>query len=255
MEPMDTVEVIEPQRVLTRSYDFEVTRTAPDKQSDGLTMEGYAAVFNEATRIDSWEGRFDETIERGAFGKSIAERMPVLQFDHGSHPLVGSLPLGVISQIREDAKGLFVRARLAANWLVEPVREAIESGAVKGMSFRFNVIRDDWNYDGSTPLRTLKEIVVPELGPVVFPAYSGTSVGVRSAQLSELLKDDKVLADLARLLTFPAETSAAPDKGTPVEANDTPPIEAPVGNEKREQLLREAARMDRLTAAAMRVTL
>jgi len=244
-----TVTVATPQ---SRTFEFRTTRTAGT--DDGLTLEGYAAVFDSPTRIDSWEGTFDETISRGAFAKSISERMPVLQFDHGQHPMVGSIPLGAISHIREDDKGLFVRARLSDNWLVKPVRDAIESGGIGGMSFRFQVVRDEWDTTGPVERRTIKEVKVHELGPVVFPAYADTAVSVRSAQLSELLKDDTVLADLARLLTFPADTDAAPT-GTSVEANDTPPQQAPVGNEKRERLLLEAARMDRLTAAAIRASL
>ena len=37
----------------------------------GNTLVGYAATFDSTTRIDSWEGQFDETIQRGAFSKTI----------------------------------------------------------------------------------------------------------------------------------------------------------------------------------------
>ena len=158
-----------------RFVPFEVTRA----DEDGLTLEGYAAVFNSPTLIDSWEGRFEEVIERGAFAKTIESRTPVLQFDHGTHPLIGSIPLGTIKTLREDSRGLFVRARLSDNWLIEPIRDAIRDGAVNGMSFRFRVIIDEIDNQTDPPLRTLKEVSMPELGPVVFPAYEDTSVGVR----------------------------------------------------------------------------
>lgn len=77
-----------------RSVPFEVTRT--EDTGDGLTLEGYAAVFNEAVEINNWEGHFNEVFARGAFKKTISERMPVLQFDHGTHPMLGSIPLGPI---------------------------------------------------------------------------------------------------------------------------------------------------------------
>lgn len=203
-------------KIVTRSVPFEVTRTE-DADGDGLTLEGYAAVFDQPTRIDSWEGRFDETIQRGAFKKTLSERTPVLQFDHGQHPLVGSLPIGTISTLREDDRGLFVRARLSSNWLVEPVRDAIADGAITGMSIRMKVTQDDWNTADDIPTRTVKEVKLHELGPVVFPAYQGTEVGVRS-NLSSLLKDETVQKELARLLAFgTADEPEAADEGTSVD--------------------------------------
>lgn len=190
---------------LTRSYAFESRA-----DGDGLTLEGYAAVFNSPTDIRDWEGEYVETIAPGAFARSLSKRTPVLQFDHGQHPLVGSIPLGSIDDLREDDHGLFVRARLHDNWLVEPVRDAIRSGAVDGMSFRFQVRKDEWSKDRSE--RTIHAVDLHELGPVVFPAYETTTVGVRSRELVSLLADPEVRADLARvLIAGTPDTSGAAD--------------------------------------------
>jgi hypothetical protein len=62
------------------------------------------------------------------------------------------------------------------------VREAIQSGAIDGMSFRFSVVRDQWADGKKMPSRTINEVKLYELGPVVFPAYAATSVGVRDAE-------------------------------------------------------------------------
>lgn len=169
---------------------------------DGLTLDGYAAVFDEWTMIDSWEGTFRERISPGAFRRTISHRMPVLQFDHGSHPLIGSIPLGRITSLVEDDRGLRVRARLSDNWLVEPVRDAIRDGAIDGMSFRFRVIDDSWTRgNDNIAERTIREIELYEVGPVVFPAYEQTSVGVRSRQTLDALQDPEVRSEIARLLT------------------------------------------------------
>lgn len=168
--------MIKAPKYAERSVSFE----ARDSGDDGFTLEGYGAVFNQATRIDSHEGRFDEVIDRGAFTKTLSERTPVLQFDHGRDPATGSVPIGSIEDIRSDDHGLFVRARMHDNARVEPIRQAIASGAIDGMSFRFQVMRDDWDEAGETPMRTLREVSLLEVGPVVFPAYAGASVGVRS---------------------------------------------------------------------------
>jgi hypothetical protein len=94
--------------------------------------------------------------------------------------LIGSLPIGVIRSIREDDHGLKVRARLADNWLVQPVRDAIRDGAITGMSFPVPVIDDSWARRGQDKVRTIKQVELYEVGPVVFPAYEQTTVGVRS---------------------------------------------------------------------------
>jgi uncharacterized protein len=204
---------------IIRSSIFTLTRAEGDgNATDGLTLEGHAAVFGQETEIDSWEGTFVEVCMAGMFKKSIRERMPVMQFDHGRHPLVGSIPIGSIESLTEDATGLAVRARMLDNWLIQPVREAISNGTINGMSFRFEVIRDRW-FDAQGkrltdpnviadllwspgdrgPLRReLVEVRVPELGPVVFPAYEGTDVSVRAAHSASEIVHDPALARKVR---------------------------------------------------------
>ena len=181
------------------------------EHGDGRTLEGYAAIFNAATTINSWEGRFEETIAPGAFRKTLRERTPIMQWDHGRDTRVGSTPIGVYTSLVEDERGLKVSGRLFANDVVEPVRQAVEAQAVRGMSFKFQVTRDKWTdnagqvvrdeelynllYDAGErgPLnREIQEVKLFEAGPVSTPAYSQTSVGVRSA-------DDMTEADRRRI--------------------------------------------------------
>lgn len=216
-----------PRDDLTRSVPFELVRS---DDNDGLTLEGYAAVFNSPTVINSWEGHFEEVMARGAFKKTISERTPVLGFEHGKHPLIGSLPIGSIKSLREDDHGLYVSARLHDNWLVEPVRDAIREQSISGMSFRFSVVKDQWQTrNGDIPLRTVSELKCPELGPVVYAAYLATSVSVRSRELAQLLTDDELRTELARLLMFGTPEPEAAD-GTSDEraATTEEPAETPL---------------------------
>lgn len=208
---------MKPPRFCTRAVEFRAEDTG-----DGRTLEGYAAVFNDPTRIDSWEGAFDEVIARGAFAKTIAERKPVLQFDHGYDMRTGSVPIGALEEIREDRKGLYVRARLFDNPVVEPIRQAIEGGAIDGMSFRFKVPagRDQWKKrEGDVDLRTIREVELYELGPVVFPAYASTSVGVRSL-LAGLDDDDRarLVHELAELLRTTSDADPRVTSDSPTDA-------------------------------------
>jgi hypothetical protein len=187
---------------IERAVDFEPLpeeERANSGQGDGRTLEGYAAVFDQDTEINSWEGHFMERISRGAFRKTLKEGKPIMQYDHGHDARFGNLPIGVYEDVREDRHGLRVQGRLFEH--AEPIREAIEAGAVTGMSFKFRVVRDSWTDDKGNPItdrnelmdklynakkgdkplrRTIKEIKLREAGPVTTPAYAQTTVGVRS---------------------------------------------------------------------------
>jgi HK97 family phage prohead protease len=247
-------------RLVSRSVQFRAT--GDDGEGDGRTLEGYAAVFGQTTRIDSWEGTFDEEIVRGAFRKTLKERRPVLQFDHGYDWRTGSVPIGALNDLREDDEGLFVRARLFDNDVVEPIRQAIDGGAIDGMSFRFKVVRDEWRDNANKlikpdelaqllyspgdrgPLRrSIKEVELFELGPVVFPAYEGTSVGVRSL-LAGLSDDDRqaLIQDLAeevRNLPADSETDAAPESTSAPTPDAGTPATSGLSHAQRQQRLRQ----------------
>ena len=265
---------------LCRSVTFRVS-ASDDESGDGFTIDGYAAVFDTPTRIDSWEGVFDEEIAFGAFGRSIRARMPKLQFDHGYHPLIGSLPIGRwTSMTEEKGAGLHAVGRLHDNWLVEPVRQAIAEESVDGMSFRFSVVREEWlDKDGKKvkpdevwkllyepgdrgPLRRiLREVKITEAGPVVWPAYQQTSVGVRSKVTIDLgrLTDPEQRSTLARAVFLadaatrkesdgPQPTEPEPDMHSPeIASGDSPVTSEPPG----EHPSAEARRLrDRIRAAA-----
>jgi HK97 family phage prohead protease len=228
-----------------RSVPFEMR--SGDAVGDGRTIDGYGAVFNSPTRIaSSWEGEFDEVIAPGAFRKSLREGTPRMQFDHGHHPLLGSLPIGRWETVEEDERGLHVVGRLSDNWLVEPFRDAIRDGAVDGMSFRFSVVREGWTDkdgrkvegadledmlwrgagDRGPLLRTLKEVRVSEVGPVTWPAYEDTTVGVRSAStvidLGRLdLRTEQARAELARAVAM-ADRLASGEAPTTSDAAQAP---------------------------------
>ncbi|MDK0520384.1 HK97 family phage prohead protease [Streptomyces sp. ML-6] len=223
-------------RDLERSASFTLARAEDDTgEADGRTLSGYAATFGEATEINSWEGNFFESIRKGAFRKTIREHTPVMQFDHGRHPLIGSIPIGSIVELREDDQGLFIKGRITDNWLMQPIRDAIAEQTVNGMSFRFEVVREEWRDAAGKLLkpeevpellwmpgdrgplqRELIEVRMRELGPVVFPAYGGTSVSVRARDMADGLTRDgemtrRIRASLARDAATTAQVPTDPE--------------------------------------------
>lgn len=195
-----------------REAPFALVPRADDTDGDGLTLDGYGAVFNRLTVIDSWEGRFREQIAPKAMVRSFRETPPKVQFDHGRHPMIGSIPIAELRSATEDSHpelapdgGAHIIARVFDNWLTAPIRDAIAGQAINGMSFRFSVVQESWaRADGSPirddralavelervmrenltdedlPVRTLRQLKVPEVGPVTWPAYADTSVSMRS---------------------------------------------------------------------------
>lgn len=249
---------VPPREDLLRMAPFALRAAAEENADDGRTLDGWGAVFNRESIIDSWEGRFREKLSPGSMKKSFRENPPRIQFDHGRHPLVGSIPIAALRSIAEESDpelapdgGAHVIGRLHDNWLVEPVRDAIVSKAIDGMSFRFSVVRENWfDADGKqirdqeklmellqrtwyedVPdeellLRDLREVKVPELGPVVFPAYEATSVAVRSKTLTldlGRMDDPEQRKTLARavFMADAAERMAADESPQPTEVDDT----------------------------------
>lgn len=149
------------------------------------TLFGYAAVFNVDTVIDSWEGKFVERIAPGAFSKTIRERRDLFKvlFNHGFDPSIGDKPLGRPADVREDKIGFYHETPLDDTSYNRDLAASLRSGALDGQSFRFSVKREEWE-DGETeadlPIRTLRELVMYEFGPVTFPAYEATTAGVRA---------------------------------------------------------------------------
>lgn len=160
---------------------------------DGRTLTGYPIVFNTPTEINSWEGRFIERIAPTALDKTLTERGDKVKvlFNHGMDPEIGDKPLGKPTVMRTDSSGLYVEVPLSDTSYNRDLLALIRDGAIDGQSFRFSVPKgkDSWVYPtpnerraGKLPERTIHELSLAEFGPVTFPAYEATTVGVRSRE-------------------------------------------------------------------------
>jgi uncharacterized protein len=206
--------------------EFEIRSGEP---GDGLSIAGYIARFGESTEITDWLGTYTEEIRRGAFARTLAERGPAkvkMQFNHGHDSTFGALPIGVWTDLREDRKGLWGEGRIHDNWHTIPIRHAIESGALDGMSFKFkpiSAIERKAGKAGELDHRTLTEVALFEAGVVVHPAYEGTTVGIRSAL--DLYRSAYGGAQHDRAGIMPVETAVVPvDDTDPSRAEADPPV-------------------------------
>lgn len=156
--------------------------------NDGV-VEGYGSVFNV-------EDSYADVIQAGAFLKSLAEHkeagtMPAMLWQHAAHA-----PIGVWQEMKEDAKGLWIKGQLCLD--VAQGKEAyalLKMGAITGMSIGF--ASKNWNYDRETDVRTLTEIDLWEVSLVTFPANEKARVTqVKSAAEIVAPKDaEQILRD------------------------------------------------------------
>lgn len=227
-------------RTHDRQVDIDVDgweiRSAAD--GDGLTIAGYVARFNDPTNISDFLGDYVEQIAPGAFARTLAERGAAkikMQFNHGHDSTFGQLPIGVWTSLREDKRGLWGEGRIHDNWHTLPIRAAIESGALSGMSFRFKPIAEQWRQgkDGQPDERTLTELALFEAGPVTSPAYENTTVGVRAAAL-DMLRDAQRASHDDGTVTPCATVFTPADVPVDVTESDRTEADPPVGITRRD---------------------
>jgi len=156
----------------TRNFDADFELRA---EGDGMTFIGYAAKFNSPSED---LGGFVETIEAGAFRRSLRSRNDVkLLVNHDTGRVLASTRSGTM-KLYEDEVGLRVEASLPNTSDGRDMAELLRRGDLNKMSFGFSVIKDSWNQEMTQ--RTLKSVRLFETSIVAFPAYAATEAMVRS---------------------------------------------------------------------------
>ena len=156
---------------------------AMDTTDGSLRIGGYAATFNkEADGLN-----FREQIAPGAFTRALQSGDPVfLLVNHDMEGIpLASTQSGTL-QLRQDKTGLYIEAELdPANPKAQELTSALKRGDMNKMSFAFTVQPEGQTREGG--LRTIEEIDrLFEVSVVTLPAYSSTTVGMRSAEEESL---------------------------------------------------------------------
>ncbi|MGH1329690.1 MAG: HK97 family phage prohead protease [Paracoccaceae bacterium] len=136
--------------------------------TDGILIEGYASLF----------GRRDQggdVVQAGAYARSLkalegAGRRVKMLWQHDP-----AQPIGIWDEVREDARGLYVKGRLLAD--IEKGREAaalIEAGAIDGLSIGYRTVRAQKDGKGQ---RLLSELELWEVSLVTFPMLPDARLG------------------------------------------------------------------------------
>lgn len=134
-------------------------------EDDGA-FEGYASLFDR-------EDLGRDVVAPGAFRDSLATRgvgQIKMLFQHDP-----AEPIGVWDEIREDAKGLYVRGRLMI--AVAKAREVLalmRAGALDGLSIGFKAVKT--RRDSRSGVRRIEKIDLWEISVVTFPMLPGARV-------------------------------------------------------------------------------
>jgi uncharacterized protein len=166
----------------TERFELKAVRAPLAGVADGV-IEGYASLFGKVDQSG-------DMVAAGAFAASLARRGAAgvrMLYQHAA-----SEPVGIWTQIKEDARGLFVRGRI----LTEIVRgrevlALLRAGALDGLSIGYRTLRAE--RAAGQPVRTLLEIDLWEVSIVTFPMLDGARVtGVKAganANSSTPIKD------------------------------------------------------------------
>ena len=188
---------------------------------DGVVrLGGYALKFNKLSRN---LGGFVERIAPGALTKTLRDGGDVLcRYQHEDGYLLGRTLSGTL-RLSVDDVGLLYEVDMPETSYARDLAALAGRGDVQHSSFAFQTMPggDDWSLtEDGFPLRTLTELHLVDVAPVVNPAYLDTTSGLRSLAESRQLDFDSVraaaeserLADLLRADVqedAPGETHAA----------------------------------------------
>ena len=162
-----------------REHRFVQSRELRVKRNDAgqPVVEGYAAVFNS---LSEDLGGFREQILPGAFATSLQSNPDVRAlFNHNEDNVLGRTKSGTLD-LSEDETGLYWRCTLPDTAMARDLAVSIERGDIDQCSFGFYCVDDDWAMLDDTPVRSVKAAEVFDVSAVTYPAYTATSVAMRS---------------------------------------------------------------------------
>ena len=153
------------------------------RDGDTPGIEGVAAVYGPEYDL----GWFIEKIAPGAFSRALDEKQDVrCLFNHNADNLLGRTKNGTL-KLEDSSEGLRYACDTDSETTVgRDVVRMIERGDLDGCSFAFTVRKDTWSdeYDANgkylRTTRTIEDLDLYDVGPVTYPAYTETTVGVRS---------------------------------------------------------------------------
>lgn len=174
-----------------RFYDAEIRSIA----DEGMIVEGYVNVTGSDSRIlGNGNERFIEVIEKGAFKNALKNAKNDIDFlaEHNNKLILASTRNESLT-LKEDKKGLYMKAVIANTSWGKDYFELIKSGILRNMSFGFKTLDDDWSIgENNVYKRVVKELELYEVSVVREPAYLESSISSRDLLCGEVIPENIV---------------------------------------------------------------
>lgn len=172
-----------------RSFGFE-------SNTDNMTTEGYAAVYNQRTLLfTDGETEFWEEFIPGCFDGVDLSNV-VMNYNHTGKPVARTR--NATLKLELDSKGLKHHSYLGGTAEGRNLHEEIKGGYIDKMSICFNLAQEcagfEWIEPGKALRRITKVTDVYDVAAVDMPAYEQTSIYARNSALAEAEKQ-KALED------------------------------------------------------------
>ena len=138
------------------------TFVVEDVNYESRKISGYAAIFNNVDKAK-------DKLIKGCFAKSIEERGPestandkiILLWQHDQRE-----PLGRITELKEDDRGLYFEAILDEIELADRALKQLESGTLNQFSIGYNYVWENVYYDSDEDCYVVKEVKLHEISIV-----------------------------------------------------------------------------------------
>ena len=171
-----------PATIERRFVPEAVSLAKVETREDGTKhIVGYGAVYYDGTPETEFP-LWDNMVERilpGAFDRAAREDDVRGLFNHDANMLLGRTPAGTMS-LSVDERGLHYDIVAPDTQAGRDVIISVERGDLTGSSFSFMVQEQVWRMIDEVDIREIVAVQLFDTGPVTFPAYEGTTTGVRA---------------------------------------------------------------------------
>ena len=192
-----------------RNFSIDKLEVRGGENGEPVVMKGHAAVFNQWSSNLGWNdyevyeeilpGAFTRTLKEGGLFKDGIRSF----FNHESLYILASTASTAIGTLRlwEDKEGLAFEMEpidtvITRSLVIEPMR----AGLINQMSFGFCVPEggDTVKRNDNVTRRSVNNIDLIEISPVIMAAYPQTDVGVRSILQGVGIDPEKLSEIIAR---------------------------------------------------------
>lgn len=161
---------------MERRY-FEIEEVRAEETNGQRQITGLIPYDSKSVDL----GGFVEEIKQGAFARSLRDADQVALWSHDTSRPLGRRSRGTLA-LEDTNKGLRITITPPDTSWGRDAYESVRRGDVGNMSFGFNVPDggDSWREWGGKIIRSLLDVDLLEVSPVVFGAYPRSQTAARS---------------------------------------------------------------------------